>query len=95
MKLKLKYKKNGEIIAWIQKKKDLDEIIKITCDVFKDSIKSSNWGNIFRYHKVSSKKPNMMMIFISNVQDSIMEYFDPNYVNEELNYLDDPLDDFD
>ena len=42
-----------------------------------------------------SEKPNMMMIFISNVQDSIMEYFDPNYVNEELNYLDDPLDDFD
>lgn len=95
MKLKVKFKKNREIIAWIKKKKDLNEKFKITCDVFEDDIKVSKWSTILRYHKVSSENPNMMMIFISNIQDSIIEYLNPNYVNEELNFMDDSLDDSD
>lgn len=95
MKLKLKFKKNGEIIVWIQKKKALDEEIKIIYQGFRDSIKLSKSSAIFRYYKLSSEKPNMMIIFISNIQDLIMEHLDPNYVNEELNFMDDPLDDLD
>lgn len=96
MKLKIKFKKKKGIIAWIPKKKDIDERVKITFDTFKDDIKLSKWSTIFRYYIVSSKivsskKLNIMRVFLSHIQDFIMEYLEPSYINEELNFLDDPM----
>lgn len=52
-------------------------------------------GKFLGYYLLTSERPAIMLALIQTIQKLIPEHLDFDYVDEELNFLDDPFNDLD
>ena len=67
--------KRNKIIVWIQKHKDFDNDISQIFQFFKNNIKISEKRRLYRYYKVSSDNPAIMISLFSTIHDLIPEIY--------------------
>ena len=72
--------KRNKLTAWIQKHKDFESDIGQIFQFFKKNIKISEKRRFYRYYKVSSDNPAIMMSLFSTIHDLIPEIY---FKNEE------------
>ncbi|MFX1392072.1 MAG: hypothetical protein ACFFAH_00730 [Promethearchaeota archaeon] len=67
--------KRNQITAWIQKHKDFESDIGQVFQFFKNNIKISEKRRFYKYYKVSSDNPAIIMSLFSTVYDLIPEIY--------------------
>ena len=81
LKLKINRRKK-RITIWIQKNKDFINDIKQIFQFFKENVKISEKRRYYKYYKVSSDNPVIMMSLFSTAHDLVHEI----YFNSETSF---------
>lgn len=80
MILKLKIRQNKKkdrnaIYAWVQRHEDITGDIEQIFQFFQDQLTYKKIWRFHKYYKITSKKPAIMISFISTIQDLIPEIY--------------------
>lgn len=79
MKLRLKVKKekksNYRILLWIQKATEIEKDLEALFEFFKKNILISNLGKPFRYYKVTSENPAIMLSLCCAINELIPDTY--------------------
>jgi len=78
IKLKIKTNKKTnkkEMIAWFQKCKEFDQVLKENFQFFRNNIDLSSIRRIHEFYQVSSDNPAVIMSLFSSIYDSIPEIY--------------------
>ena len=82
-----KFKKN-KITAWIQREEKFEKDLKQLFKFFENEIEISKIRRIYKYYRITSDNPAIMMSFFSTVYDLIPEiYFNLNETMEKGNSI--------
>ncbi len=63
------------MIAWFQKSKEFDQVLKENFQFFRNNIDLSSIRRIHEFYRVSSDNPAIMLSLFSSIYDSIPEIY--------------------
>ncbi|MBY9003501.1 MAG: hypothetical protein KGD73_05990 [Candidatus Lokiarchaeota archaeon] len=81
IKLKIKGEKKTkkkQIDVWIQRHEDIENDVQQLFQFFKDQMTITKTRRILPYYRVSSKKPAIMLSFVTALQEIIPEIYFSN-----------------
>lgn len=67
--------KKNQIVAWIQRNKEIESDIKQLFQFFKNQMKVSKKRRILPYYRISSETPAILLSFFSALQEILPEAY--------------------